>query len=49
MRTLWVIFVLALVTIAGEFYSDAVMTSGQVLVGAPNPAAVAVAHGTKQR
>jgi hypothetical protein len=47
MKTVAVIFVLALITIAGEIYSDAVLTSGQVLPGAPDPAAVAVAHGVK--
>ncbi|WP_167558741.1 hypothetical protein [Bradyrhizobium canariense] len=47
MRTIWVIFVLALVAIAGEIYSDAVLTSSQILPGAADPAAVAVAHGAK--
>jgi hypothetical protein len=46
MRTIWVIFVLALVAIAGEIYSDAVLTSNQALPGAANPAVV-VAHAVK--
>ena len=47
MKTVAVIFLLALIAIAGEIYSDAVLTSGQVLPDAPDPAAVAVAHGAK--
>jgi hypothetical protein len=47
MRTIWVIFVLALVAIASEIYSDAVLTSNQALPGAAEPAAVAVAHRAK--
>jgi hypothetical protein len=47
MKTVFVIFVLALLTIAGEIYSDAVMTSGQVAnVAVPDPVTIAVAHGT---
>ena len=38
---------LALIKIAGEIYSDTVLTRGQVLPAAPDPAAVAVAHATK--
>jgi hypothetical protein len=46
MKTVFVIFVLALLTIAGAFYSDAVLTSGQVAQGAaPDPVTTAVAHG----
>jgi hypothetical protein len=45
MRTVVVIFVLALLTIAGEIYSDAVLTRGQVAhEAAPDPVAMAVAH-----
>ena len=47
MKTLAVIFILALVAIAGEIYSDAVLTRGRVSPGAPDPAAMAVAHATK--
>lgn len=49
MRTIAVIFILALIAIAGEIYSDAVLTSGQVSAGAPVAAALAVAHGAKPR
>jgi hypothetical protein len=46
MRTVFVIFVLALLTIAGGVYSDAVLTSGQVAhVAVPDPVTIAVAHG----
>jgi hypothetical protein len=47
MRTIAVIFILALIAITGEIYSDAVLTRGQVSPGGPNPAAVAAAHATK--
>jgi hypothetical protein len=49
MRTLAVIFVLALITIAFEIYSDAALTSAEVShTAVPDPATVAVAHGLKQ-
>jgi hypothetical protein len=48
MRTLAVIFVLALITVAFEIYSDATLTSAEVShTAAPDPATVAVAHGHK--
>jgi len=47
MRTIGVIFLLALIAIAGEIYSDAVLTRGQGLLGASDAAAVAAAHGVK--
>ena len=47
MKTIAVIFILALMAIAGEIYSDAVLTSGQVLPGTPDPASLAVGHGAK--
>jgi hypothetical protein len=47
MRTIWVIFVLALITVTGEIYADAVMTSSLVAPAAPDPAAVAIGHATK--
>jgi hypothetical protein len=48
MRTIAVIFVLALVTIAGGIYSDAVLTSGQVRpAAAPDSATVAIAHAAR--
>jgi hypothetical protein len=46
MRTLAVIFVLALVTIAFEVYSDASLVSGDIShIAAPDPATAAIAHG----
>jgi hypothetical protein len=47
MRTVWVIFVLALITVTGEIYADAVMTSGLIAPAAPDPTTVAVGHSTK--
>jgi hypothetical protein len=47
MKTVAVIFVLALITIAGEIYSDAVLTSSLVSPAAPDPAALAVSRATK--
>jgi hypothetical protein len=49
MRTVIVIFVLALLTIVGEIYSDAVLTSGQVAhQDMPDAVTTAVAHGIAQ-
>jgi len=48
MRTVVVIFKLALITIAGEIYSDATLTSGKAShTAAPDPATAAIAHGLK--
>jgi hypothetical protein len=48
MRTIAVIFVLALITIAGGIYSDAALTSDQVRrAAAPDPATVAIAHAAR--
>jgi hypothetical protein len=48
MRTIAVIFVLALITIAGGIYSDAVLTNGQVQSAAvPDPTTVAIAHAAR--
>jgi hypothetical protein len=47
MRTLVVIFVLALITLAGEIYSDAILTGGQVMPAASDPIALAVGHATQ--
>jgi hypothetical protein len=48
MRTVVVIFKLALITIAGEIYSDAALTSGKAShTAAPDPATAAIAHGFK--
>jgi hypothetical protein len=47
MRTLAVIFVLALITIAGGIYSDAVLMSGRASHANPDSATLAVAHAVK--
>jgi hypothetical protein len=50
MKTFVVVFVLALITIAFEVYSDASLTSASVShASAPDPATVAVAHGLQRR
>src|ERR1700730_814113 len=49
MRTLAVIFVLALIAIAGGICSDAVLTSGTAPHADPDPVALAVAHAVKSR
>jgi hypothetical protein len=48
MRTLAVIFVLALITIAFEIYSDAALMSAEVSRPEPDPATTAVAHALKR-
>jgi hypothetical protein len=48
MRTLVIIFVLASITIAFEFYSDASLTSSDIShSAAPDPVSAAIAHGFK--
>jgi hypothetical protein len=48
MRTIAVIFMLALITIAGGIYSDAVLTGDQLRPAtAPDPATVAIAHAAR--
>jgi hypothetical protein len=47
MRTFAVVFVLALIAIAFEVYSDAALTSTEVPRAAPDPATMAIAHGLK--
>jgi hypothetical protein len=48
MRTVVVIFILALITIAGEILSDAALTSVNAShTAAPDPATAAIAHGLK--
>ena len=49
MKTFVVVFVLALITIAFEVYSDASLTSANVSARAPDPATVAIAHGLQRR
>jgi hypothetical protein len=46
MRSVFLVFVLALITIAFEVYSDAALTSAEVS-HVPDPATVAIAHGLK--
>jgi hypothetical protein len=48
MKTVIVIFVLALVTIAFEVYSDAALTSAEVSRAAPDAATLAIAHAAKR-
>jgi hypothetical protein len=49
MRTIAVIFALALIAIAFEIYSDAALTSAEVShTSAPDPATVAIAHALKR-
>jgi hypothetical protein len=48
MRTLVVVFVLALISIAFEVYSDAALTSVETPHGAPDPVTMAIAHGLKR-
>jgi hypothetical protein len=43
MKTIGVIFVLALITIAGEWYTDRAFTSGQVATTRTDPVLVGVA------
>ena len=47
MKTFVAVFVLALITIAFEVYSDATLRSAEVPHAAPDPASVAIAHGPK--
>jgi hypothetical protein len=48
MRTLIVVFILALISIGFEAYSDAALTSAEVPHGALDPVTTAVAHGLKR-
>jgi hypothetical protein len=48
MRTLAAVFVLALITIAFEVYSDALLVSEDIShISAPDAATAAIAHGLK--
>jgi hypothetical protein len=47
MRAVFVIFILALITAAGEIYSDAVLTTGQIAPASPDPATAAVGRAVK--
>jgi len=47
MRTFVAVFVLALITIAFEVYSDAALMSAEIPHAAPDPASVAIGHGSK--
>jgi hypothetical protein len=45
-----VVFIRALITIAGEIYSDAPLTSGKAShTAAPDPATAAIAHGLPRK
>jgi hypothetical protein len=49
MKTMFIILLFALITIAGEIYSDAVLTSGAAAAHAPADAVTsAIAHGFKR-
>ncbi len=48
-RTVSDIFLLALITIAFEVYSDAVLTRGRVSRTVADPVTMAIAHGTQTR
>jgi hypothetical protein len=49
MKVLAVIFVLALITVAFEIYSDAALTSGEISqTAAPDAATAAIAHALKR-
>jgi hypothetical protein len=48
MRTLVVVFVLALISIAFEVYSDAALTSGETPHSDPDPVTLAIVHGLKR-
>jgi len=47
MKTVFLIFVLALTTVAFEVYSDAVLTNAEISRAVPDPATVAIAHALK--
>jgi hypothetical protein len=48
MRAVVVIFILALITVAGEIYSDAALPSGKAShTAAPDPATAAIARRLK--
>jgi hypothetical protein len=48
MKTTCVIFVLALIVVTFEIYSDASLTSAEFLhTSAPDPASAAIVHGLK--
>jgi hypothetical protein len=47
MRTVFVIFILALLTVAGEIFSDTVLTTGQISPAGPDPATAAVGRTAK--
>ena len=48
MRSLFVVFVLALISIVFEVYSDAVLTSAEIRHEAPDPVTMAIVHGLKR-
>jgi hypothetical protein len=48
MRTLVIVFILALISIGFEIYSDAALTSAEISHGAPDPVSAAIGHGLKR-
>ena len=48
MRTIFVVVMLALLTIAFEIYSEAALMGSAALHAKPDPAALAIAHGLKR-
>ena len=47
MKTVVAVFVLALLTIAFEVYSDAALTSAEVGHAAPDPVSAAIGHASR--
>jgi hypothetical protein len=47
MKTFVAVFVLALLTIAFEVYSDAALTSAEVGHAAPDPVSAAIGHASR--
>jgi hypothetical protein len=48
MRTLVIVFMLALISIGFEIYSDAALTSAHISHAAPDPVSTAIGHGLKR-
>ena len=48
MRTMVVVFILALISIGFEIYSDAALTSAEISHAAPDPVSAAIGHGLKR-
>jgi hypothetical protein len=48
MRTVVIVFILALIAIGFEIYSDAALTSAEISHGAPDPVSAAIGRGLKR-